>query len=109
MIHGTIFVKNILAFVVFLALVVVWKRKGIRFHLLLIVFMATYLAILVSSAFALSERYHLVIVPCFLILAAYGISEMRPSHKKYFNFYMVLLFFLLLGWNWFKLAGRDLG
>jgi 4-amino-4-deoxy-L-arabinose transferase-like glycosyltransferase len=109
MIHGTIFVKNILAFFVILALVLLWKRKWIRFHLLLIVFMATYLAILVSSAFALSERYHLVIVPCFLILAAYGISEMRPSHKKYFNFYMVLLFFLLLGWNWFKLAGRDLG
>lgn len=108
MIHGTIFVKNILAFFVILAFVLLWKRKRIRFHLLLIVFMATYLAILVSSAFALSERYHLVIVPCFLILAAYGITEMRPAHKKYFSFYTVLLFFLLLGWNWFKLAGRDL-
>jgi hypothetical protein len=108
MIHGTIFVKNILAFFVILALVLLWKRKMIRFHLLLIVFLATYLAILVSSAFALSERYHLVVVPCFLIFAAYGITEMRPVHRNYFKYYMVLLFFLLLGWNWFKLAGRDL-
>jgi hypothetical protein len=108
MIHGTIFVKNILAFFVILGLVLLWKRKGIRFHLLIIVFLATYLAILVSSAFALSERYHLVIVPCFLILAAYGITEMRPVHRNHFKYYMVLLFFLLLGWNWFKLAGRDL-
>ena len=108
MIHGTIFVKNIMAFFVLLALVLLWKRKGFRFHLLLIAFIATYLSILVSSAFALSERYHLVVVPCFLILAAYGISEMRAAHKKYFTFYMVFLFLLLLGWNWFKLAGRDL-
>jgi hypothetical protein len=108
MIHGSVFVKNVIAFFVIMGLVMLWKRKGIRFHLLIIVFLATYLAIVVSSAFALSERYHLVIVPCFLILAAYGISEMRPVHRNYFKYYMVLLFFLLLGWNWFKLAGRDL-
>ena len=48
------------------------------------------------------------LVPFLLILAAHGISQFTNKDKRAFSIYMVLLFVALIGWNWFKLAGRGL-
>jgi len=43
-----------------------------------------------------------------LILAAVGISRMTNRYKKYFWWWMGIIFIAIVGWNWFKLAGRGM-
>ena len=105
MIHGAVLIKNIMAFFVLFALFKFWRQKRMRQHILLLSFMLAYLGILVNSAFAFSERFHLVIIPVFLVLAAEGIRQYRWRIQT-FQIYLTFLFVLIIGWNWFKLAGR---
>lgn len=71
-------------------------------------FTVAYLIVVALSAFAQSERFHLPALPFLLILAAYGLSNISNNEKKYFNWYLILLFFIFIAWNWFKMAGRGL-
>ena len=43
-----------------------------------------------------------------MMFAAYGITQVTNSTKKYFTWYLVLLFAIFIAWNWFKLAGRGM-
>ena len=106
LLSGGYFVKNILAFFVILAIILLFKRKLLRKHLLILTFIGLYLFILAKSSFALSERFHLPALPFIIILAAYGITQINPRSKKYFLPYVVFIVILIVGWNWFKLAGR---
>ena len=58
------------------------------------------------SAFAQSERFHLPALPFSLILASLGISMLSNKHKKWFNYWLVFMFVIFMGWTWFKLKGR---
>jgi len=106
LLSGGYFVRNIYAFFVILALYFLYRRKMLRQHILILAFTFSYLFILAKSSFAISERFHLPVVPFLLILAAFGITQIHPRNKKYFLPYIVLLIVLVIGWNWFKLAGR---
>ena len=106
LLSGGYFVRNIYAFFVILAFVLLYRRKMLRKHVLILSFVIAYLFILAKSSFAISERFHLPVVPFLLILAAFGITQMHPGNKKYFMPYIVLVIILVIGWNWFKLAGR---
>ena len=75
---------------------------------MIIAFICGYLVVIAMSSFAHSERFHLPALPFALILAAYGISEFKNKDKLYFNLWLVLIFVAMVGWNWFKLAGRGL-
>jgi len=108
MLSGGYFVKNLLAFFVLLSLISFIRKRQFRKHILILSFMLAYLAILAQSRFALSERFHLVVLPIFLILAAYGYSLVNKKNKKYYIPYLVFLVILVLGWNWFKLSGRGM-
>jgi hypothetical protein len=108
MFSGGYFVRNVYSFFVLLALVLFFKRKIWREHLFLIVFMLSYLLIIAKSSFAVSERFHLPAVPILLILASYGITQAGKHEKKYYLPYLVLIVCIVIGWNWFKLAGRGL-
>ena len=106
MLHGGVFVKNMMSFFAILALVLLilyWKWQK---HVLLIVFLTSYLGILALSAFGHSERFHLLAVPFIMIFAAYGISQMNKKNIQYFNIWLVLMFVAIIAWTWFKLAGR---
>ncbi len=107
MMAGAYFTRNVYAFFVFAALIVLYKRKKLREHILLLAFMASYIFVLASSGFALSERFHLPLVPFLLIFAAYGVSQMNQKNKKYYLPYLVFIGLIILGWNWFKIAGRS--
>ncbi len=106
MLAGGFFTRNIYVFFVLMAIVVLFKRKLFRNHVLIISVLFTYLFILSASGFALSERFHLPIVPFLLIFASYGITQMNQKNKKYYIPYLVIISFIIIGWNWFKIAGR---
>lgn len=109
-IHGGNFVKNILSCFTIMALLVLLITGNWRKHVLPIAVLCGYLLVLVFSNFAHSERFHLPILPLILMFAALGISQMKenPWMKRYFNYWCVLIFFAVMVWNWFKLAGRGM-
>jgi len=106
LLSGGYFIRNVYAFFVILALVILIKRKMIRRHIFLLSFTFSYLFILAKSSFAISERFHLPVVPFLLILAAFGITQINKKYKKLFIPYLVMIVIIIIGWNWFKLAGR---
>ena len=67
-----------------------------------------YLIVIALSAFAHSERFHLPALPFALILAAYGISILGNKQKKWYNYWLILIFVANIAWAWFKLKGRGL-
>lgn len=106
MLGGAFFTRNVYAFFVFIAFYALYKRKQLRNHILLFSVLFSYLFVLASSGFALSERFHLPILPFLLIFAAYGISQLSIKNKRYYIPYLVLMSVIVIGWNWFKIAGR---
>jgi len=107
-INGGNYVKNILAFFMVLALFWVIRNKKWRDYLLIGSFTFGYLIIISLSAFGQAERFHLPALPFELIMAAFGISLVTNKDKKYFRWWMVLIFVAIVAWSWFKLAGRGM-
>jgi hypothetical protein len=108
MLNGGNYVKNIMAFFVMFALFWVIKEKKWRDYILIGSFTIGYLIIIALSAFAQSERFHQPALPFLMIIAAFGISKVTNNEKKYFKLYMAIIFVAIVGWSWFKLAGRGL-
>jgi len=108
LLHSGYYVKNILGFFIIFSLFTLIKHRKIKFHLLLITFICGYLGVIALSAFAQSERFHLPVLPFLLILAAFGIINTSNKHKKIFNYYLILMCIIIIGWNWLKLSGRGI-
>lgn len=108
LLSGAFFVKNVLAFFVIVSFVNLYKEKNWNNHLLILTIMLTYISILIMSKFALVERFHLPALPFHIILTAYGISTVSRRTMSYFPYYLVGIALIIVGWNWFKLAGRGL-
>jgi hypothetical protein len=106
MMSGTYYIKNIYAFFVLIGLIYLIKQKEYRKHLVILSFLFSYLAILAQSSFAISERFHQPIIPFLIIIASFGISKINRKTKKYYIPYLVIMVVIIIGWNWFKLAGR---
>jgi len=64
--------------------------------------------VLAFTSFALSERFHLPALPFWYAFAAFGIVNKTHKNKSVYYIYLMLIFILILGWNWFKLAGRGI-
>lgn len=106
MINGNMFTRNVYAFFVVIALLVLIKNKLLNQHVLILSLLFSYLTILALSGFALSERFHMPAVPFLIILAGYGITQMNNRNVRYYIPYLVLIGLVIIGWNLFKLAGR---
>ncbi|MDR3704392.1 MAG: hypothetical protein P4L28_00615 [Paludibacteraceae bacterium] len=105
--NGSYVVKNIMAFFVIMALLsIIFIYKTYKYHVLLLAFVASYLGIISMSSFALSERFHLPTLPFLVLLAGFGITQINAKRKKLFIPYLILIAIVIIGWNWFKLAGR---
>lgn len=108
MIHGGNYVKNITSFFTIIALILLVLSGKWREHVLPASFLMGYLIVLVFSAYAQSERFHIPILPFSLMFAAYGVSQMKNKHKTLFMYWMLFIFVANIGWAWFKLRGRGM-
>lgn len=106
LLNGGYYTRNIYVFFLFIALAFLVKNKKVREHLLIISFLLSYLAVLALSKFAISERFHLPIVPIIIILAAFGITQLNRKNVKYYVPYLLLIGAIIIAWNMFKVAGR---
>lgn len=108
MLSGAYFTKNIISFFVLIALILIIKEKIYRKYLLILSFILIYVVILAKSSFSLSGRFHLPLMPFYMILAAYGITNFFRIGKRYYIPYIVFIVMAVIAWNWFKLAGRGI-
>jgi hypothetical protein len=106
MINGSLFTRNVYVFFVILALFMMYKKKILTKHILIIVMLISYLIILSASGYALSERFHLPAVPFLIILAGYGVTMVDKRNVKFYIPYLAMMVIIIIFWNWFKLAGR---
>ena len=107
-VNGNNYIKNIMSVFVVMSILLVVKSKSWRSNLLLEAYYLSYLAILALSNFAQSERFHFPSLPIAVIYFAYGLTHIPQSWKKYFNYWCMLEFVIIIGWSWFKLRGRGL-
>lgn len=108
MMNGTFFVKNYLAFFALWCIVVAFREKKWRNFSLIGSFAIIY-ALCIAFSFAFnSERYHLPVLPCFLIMAAFAMTHFRKKDFAVFYTYNALLVIAIVAWNYIKLDGRGL-
>lgn len=108
MIHGGNYVKNITSALTIFALFSLLFSGDWRKHVLILAIGCGYLMVIALSAFAHSERFHLPALPFALMLAAYGVSILSNKQKKWYNYWLILIFVANIAWAWFKLKGRGL-
>ena len=107
MIHGSTYVTNFLAFFAMLALVVAFRQKKWRDFSLIGAYELSYLAIVMFSFTANSERFHEPAIPLLVLMAAYAMTHLRRKDLKLFYVYCGLLLIALVAWNWMKLSARS--
>ena len=108
MIHGSTYVTNFIAFFAMLAFVIVFRQKKWRDFSLIGAYELSYLAIIMFSFVANSERFHEPAVPLMMLMAAYAMTHLCRKDLKIFYVYCVVLFIALVTWNWLKLSARGL-
>lgn len=108
MIHGSTYVKNFLGFFAMLSIVVAFRQKKWRDFSLIGAYELSYLAIIMFSFAANSERYHEPAIPLLILMSAYALTRLRHKDLKLFYVYCGVLFAALLTWNWLKLSARGL-
>ena len=108
MIHGSTFVTNFIAFFAMLAFIIVFRQKKWRDFSLIGSYELSYLAIIMFSFVANSERFHEPAVPLIMLMAAYAMTHLRRKDLKIFYVYCGVLFVALVIWNWLKLSARGL-
>lgn len=105
MFTGANFIRNALAFFMITGLWWIWKRAGQAVRPV-VYFTLFYLLALCASPFAISERFHLPVVPFLLLFAAAGLVHTTTRSRKFFPLYLVAMVVLQIGWNYVKLLGR---
>ena len=108
MIHGSTYLKNFLAFFAMLAFIIVIRQKKWRDFSLVGAYELAYLALIMFSFAANSERYHESAIPLLILFSAYALTHLRRKDMTLFYVYCGLLFIALLTWNWLKLSARGL-
>ena len=108
MIHGSTYVKNFLAFFAMLAIVIAIRQRKWRDFSLIGAYELSYLAIIMFSFAANSERFHEPAIPLLVLMSAYAMTHLRHKDLKLFYVYCGMLFVALFVWNWLKLSARGL-
>lgn len=108
-IHGGNYIRNLMGFFVILAIIVaVFVTKEWRDLTLVGSYVIGYLIVLASSGFANSERFLLPALPGLIVMWAYGLTRLTAKSYKWFNIWVIAVFFMEFGWAFFKLGSRGL-
>ena len=103
------FLKNIFSFFCVFGIILLFTRSEWRNSSFLLEFLIGYLIVLGFSSFTHSGRFHHPVICVELIFAAYGLYAIKTIRQaKMFNLFFFLEIVIVIGWNWFKLAGRGL-
>lgn len=108
MLNGACFIKNVMSGLTIFAMFVLLLSGDWRKHVLPISLTCGYLVVLVFSNFAHSERFHFPVLALELMFAAYGVTQLKNKHKRWFVIWLFAVSLIVVGWGWFKLAGRGL-
>ena len=108
MMNGANFIKNVMSGLTIFALFVLLLSGEWRKHVLPIAVTCGYLVVLVFSNFAHSERFHFPVLAFELMFAAFGITQLKNRHKRWFMVWLVFVCLANIVWAWVKLAGRGL-
>lgn len=108
MMNGANFIKNIMSGLTIFALFSLLLSGNWRKHVLPIALTCGYLVVLVFSNFAHSERFHFPILAFELMFAAYGLTQIKNKHKRWFVMWLVAMCVANIAWAWVKLAGRGM-
>ncbi len=108
MIHGSTYVKNFLAFFAMLAILIAIRQRQWRNFSLVGAYELSYLAIIMFSFAANSERYHEPAIPILILMAAYAMTHLRHKDLKLLYVYCGVLVVALILWNWLKLSARGM-
>ena len=107
--NGGYYLKNILSFFCLFALFSLLPKKRWRNNTMIIAFLLGYLMALGLSSFAQSGRFHHPAIPLEMIFDAYGITQIKSiKQARWFDCFLLVEFFVIIVWNWFKLRGRGL-
>lgn len=106
MLHGGNFIKNVLSGLVIFSLFLLLLSGDWRKHVLPIAVTCGYLVVIVFSVFAHSERFHFPVLALEMMFAAYGVTQMKNKHKRWFVLWLVFVSIANIGWAYFKLVGR---
>lgn len=104
---GTILVWNILSFFS-LTGIIESIRKKFQLSLPLLLFVFLYLFILAQSNYVMSIRYKLVIMPFLMTFMAVGLQKRSVKTLKWWIVYLFFSAALIIGWNYYRMAGRGL-
>ena len=108
MMNGANFIKNVMSGLTIFALFIMLLRGEWRKHVLSIALTCGYLVVLVFSNFAHSERFHFPVLAFELMFAAFGVTQLKNKHKRWFTMWLVGVCVANIIWAWVKLAGRGL-
>lgn len=109
LIHGGNYVKNVLGIFILFALVYAFFiNKKWRDFSLILTFAIAYLGVIAFSGFANAERFHFPALPCLLMLAAYGVTQVDQKNIKFVNYWYFVVVIMELGWAFFKLGSRGM-
>ena len=108
--NGGNFCKNIISFFTILAMFMLLFEREWRKHLFPLAFMLGYLLVLVLSTFAQAGRFHQPSVPFEMMFASYAIAKLpeKIQYKRWYDYWLVIMYVAAVAWSWFKLAGRGL-
>ena len=109
MLSGGNYVRNFLGgFVLIAVFSALFVTKNWRNLSLIGSFVIAYLGIVSTSGFANSERFLLPGLPCLLIMAAYGITQLNAKNYKFIKIWYWVLPLMAFAWAFFKLGSRGL-
>jgi len=107
MIMGGLYTRNALFIFAILGTIECFRKKYPGTSLL-ITFTLIYLLVLAYSGYSVAHRFHFIILPYIYIITSIGIYKSTNKQKNYWLAYIILLSFIILLWNYSKLAGRGL-
>ena len=107
-VSGGNYVRNFMGIFAFLAIYEAFRRKKWRSFVLIGSFTIAYLGVVSLSGFSNSERFLLPGLPGLIMMWSYGVSSLREKTFHLITPWCVIVFFMELGWAYFKLGSRGL-
>jgi len=104
---GGLFIWSFLSFFAFIGIYQTIKFNFKKTSLITII-LGLYIIVLLASVYITSIRFNMPKLVLLLFFTAVGINYQFKNRKRNFIIYVVFISFLILGWNYIKLAGRGM-